>query len=465
MFPNNFLWGSATASYQAEGAYNQDNRGMTIWDEFTHTPGKSFGDSNGDVAADHYHRIDEDIRLMKETGHNAYRFSIAWSRILPQGIGDVNQCGLKYYNELIDKLIKNNIEPMVTLYHWDLPLALGNNGSWENRDTIDAFIKYAKICYKAFGDRVRIWTTFNEPTYFIKSGYLIGNYPPQVQDFRRAAIVFHNVMVASALAIRAFREMNVPGEIGVVHAYETIYPASDKAEDIQAAKFADDIYNNIVYDVTINGIYPPALTALLSQHMDLAFIEQDAAILKGSTVDYLGVNYYSRYVVEHYSGTQTILKENNSGSIEDKGQVCIAGLFRIVDVEDAEYNDWDTEIFPQGLTDALLILKKKYNIPVYITENGIGLRETPATDGSINDDVRVRYIREHVKAIEKAIELGVDVRGYFHWSTMDLYSWVNGYDKRYGLFYVDFSNGCQRTLKQSAYAFRDIALSNGTCLN
>lgn len=465
MFPANFLWGSATASYQAEGGYNQDNRGMTIWDEFTHIPGNSFGESNGDIAADHYNRIDEDIRLMKASGHNAYRFSIAWSRILPEGIGEINPAGLKYYSDLIDKLIANEIEPMVTLYHWDLPLGLGQSGSWENRATIEAFVNYARICFEAFSPRVRIWTTFNEPTYFIKSGYLIGNYPPQVQDFRRAAVVFHHVMVASALAIREFRNMEIPGEIGVVHAYETIYPASDTPEAHKAAAFADDVYNNIVYDVAVNGTYPLALTALLGQHMDLSFIKEDAAILKGSTVDYLGVNYYSRYVVEHYSGTQTILKENNSGSVEDKGQICVAGLFRIVDVDGAEYNDWDTEIFPQGLTDALMLLKEKYNLPAYITENGIGLRETPESDGTINDDVRVRYIREHALAIEKAIELGADVRGYFHWSTMDLYSWVNGYDKRYGLFHVDFDNNCERTLKQSAYAFRDIALSNGRCLS
>lgn len=466
MFPNNFLWGSATASYQCEGGYKQDGRGMTIWDEFTHIPGNSFNNTTGDVASDHYNRVDEDIALMKAMGHTSYRFSIAWSRILPTGrTNHINQAGIDFYSDLIDKLLDNGIEPMVTLYHWDLPLSLGQEGSWENRDIIDAFVDYARLCFEQFGDRVKLWTTFNEPTFFVKSGYLIGNYPPQVTDFRRAAIVFHHVMVASALAIKLFREKQIEGVIGVVHAYETIYPKTNSAEDLKAASIADDIYNNIVYDVVVNGVYPKQLYDMLTQKMDVSFIEADAELLKSQTVDYIGVNYYSRYVIEHYTGNETVLKQNNTGSIDNKTQISIAGLFRVVETEGGFISEWDADVYPEGLTDALLRLNKRYNgITMYVTENGIGLREKPDEKGVINDEIRVDFLRNHIKAIHSAIEQGVDVRGYYHWSTMDLYSWVNGYDKRYGLIHVDFENNCYRTPKKSFYEFRNIADSNGQCL-
>ena len=465
MFPKNFLWGSATASYQVEGGYDQDGRGMTIWDEFTHVPGNSFNNSNGDISSDHYNRVSEDISLMKEMGHTSYRFSIAWSRILPNGKKHlINKEGIEFYSKLIDELLLNGIEPMVTLYHWDLPLALGNIGSWENEETVVAFQDFAEICFKEFGDRVKYWTTFNEPTFFIKSGYIIGNYPPQVKDSFRAMKVFHNVMIASAKAINLYKSLNLDGFIGIVHAYETIYPYSDSPKDIAAATIADDLYNNIVYDVAVNGEYPKGLLELIPEHFDISFIDKDKDILKSAKVDYLGVNYYSRYIIKHYDGDETCLKVNNTGSAEDKHRICIAGLFQVVDSDSKDLTEWDMEIYPQGLTDGLERLHNKYNLPMYITENGIGLRDELDALGQIQDIKRVNYIREHVKAIYYAIEKGIDVRGYYPWSTLDLYSWVNGYDKRYGLIYVDFDNGCTRTPKQSFYEYKEIALSHGKSL-
>lgn len=466
IFPKEFLWGSATASYQVEGGYNEDGRGQSIWDVFTHVPGNSFNDTNGDVASDHYHRYKEDIKLMAEMGHNSYRFSISWPRIFPDGTGKVNQKGIDFYNDLINELLKYNIEPNVTIYHWDLPQALQDIGGWENREIIDAYVEYAKTCFKEFGDRVKLWVTINEPTYSIYSGYLIGNYPPKVKDFKRAVKAIHHVMTASAKAVKEFRTMNLDGKIGIVHAYSPVYVLEETKENLEAAKIAEEIFNYCVYDTAVLGRYPASLLTKVTTAMDISFIKsEDMKLIKENRVDFIGVNYYSRYIVQAYNDDKTELLANNTGE-RKKGssKIRAKGLFEVIEDPNGRYTSWDMEIYPEGLCEGLLKLKERYgNIPFYITENGVGMLDK-LINGEINDDERIEYLKEHIVAAKKAIDLGVDLRGYYPWSTMDLYSWVNGYHKRYGFIYIDYENDCKRIPKKSFYWYKKVAKSNGACL-
>lgn len=466
-FPEGFLWGSATAAYQVEGAHMEDGKGENMWDRFTKINRTRLNGINADVAADHYHRFREDVRLMAEMGHNSYRFSISWSRILPDGTGHANQKGIEFYSNLINELLQYNIEPNVTLYHWDLPQSLQDIGGWENRETANAFIEYAKVCFREFGDRVKLWVTINEPTYFIYSGYLRGNYPPEAKDFRRAAKALHHVLLASAGAISAYRQTGLDGKIGLVHSYEPVYVLEETEENLKAAEIAEEIYNYAIFDPAVKGTYPAKIMALLQKAMDTSFITStDLKLMKENPVDFLGVNYYSRNIAQAYDGDETVLVANNSGE-RKKGtssKIKAKNLFELIENPNGVYTRWDMEIFPQGLYEGLLRLKDRYgNIPVYITENGVGLIESPV-DGTINDQERIDYLEQHVIAMKKAIDAGVDLRGYYPWSTMDLYSWINGYRKRYGFIYIDYENNCRRIPKESYYWYQKIAKSNGGVL-
>lgn len=466
-FPEGFLWGSATASYQVEGAYMEDGKGENMWDRFTHINHKRLNGLNGDVASDHYHRYQEDVRLMAEMGHNSYRFSISWNRILPEGTGRINRKGIDFYNKLINELLEHNIEPNVTLYHWDLPQNLQEIGGWENRETIDAFLEYAKICFHEFGDRVKLWVTINEPTYFIYSGYLRGNYPPEAKDFKRAAKALHHVMLASASAVKAYRETGLSGKIGLVHSYEPVYVLEETEENLQAAEIAEEIFNYAIYDPAVKGCYPEKMMALLQKSMDISFIRySDLKTMRENPVDFLGVNYYSRNIVQAYHGSETELVANNSGERKNgaSSKIKAKNLFEVIENPNGVYTRWDMEIFPDGLYEGLLRLKERYNnIPVYVTENGVGLIET-IENGKINDKERIDYLEQHVIAMKKAIDANVDLRGYYPWSTMDLYSWINGYRKRYGFIYIDYENNCMRTPKESYYWYKKIAETNGGIL-
>jgi len=466
-FPKGFLWGSATAAYQVEGAYLQDEKGENIWDRFTNMNNEELKGVNGNVASDHYNKFKEDIALMKEMGHNSYRFSISWSRILPNGTGYVNRKGIDFYNQLIDELIIQNIEPNVTLYHWDLPQPLQDIGGWENRAIIEAFTNFAKICFKEFGDRVKLWVTINEPTYFLFSGYLKGNYPPRARDYKRVAKALHHVMVASASVVKAYRKLQQDGKIGIVHSYEPVYVLEENPENLKAAEIADDIANYCVYDAAAKGYYPKKLMAILQSFMDTSFIElDDLELLKLNTVDFLGVNYYSRHIVQAYHGEETVIVANNTGKRKkgESSKIKIKKLFEVIENPCGNYTKWDMEIFPQGLYDGLLRLKERYNnMPIYITENGVGFHEN-LENGRINDQYRIDYMNQHILAIKNALDDGTDVRGYYAWSTIDLYSWINGYKKRYGLIYVDYENNCKRIPKDSFYWYKIVAKTNGEIL-
>ncbi|HIY57218.1 MAG TPA: glycoside hydrolase family 1 protein [Candidatus Tetragenococcus pullicola] len=454
-----FLWGSATASYQCEGAWNEDGRVPSLWDVYLHENQLE----DGDVASDFYHHYKEDIRLMKEGGQTSYRFSISWSRVITDKFGTINPKGIAFYQRVIEECLKNDIEPFVTIFHWDLPDYLEKEGGWLNRSTVDAYLNLCRVLFDKFGDKVRLWATFNEPRYYVFSGYFIGNYPPAVHDAQKTAQASYYMMLANAKAIQLYRKMKQTGEIGIVHSYGPIYGVDDSSETKQAMRDADNYYNNWVLDPAILGIFPKdLLEKLISSGIDLSFIqENDSQIFKENTVDFIGLNYYARVIIAPYKEGETVLSVNNSGkSAKGSSKIVVKDWFeQLFDLPDAEYTDWDVEIFPQGLYEGILMVHEKYNIPIYITENGVGVYED--VDHPIEDNYRIEFLNDHIDAILRSKKDGADVRGYYVWSTMDLYSWKNGTEKRYGLVAVDFNNQCSRKPKKSYYWYKKVCDSNG----
>ncbi len=448
-----FLWGSATASYQCEGGWNEGNRAISMWDRYLHDNHLE----NGDVASDHYHRYEEDIRMMKEGGQNSYRFSIAWPRIIKNAEGEVNQEGVDFYNRVIDTCLKYDIEPFVTIFHWDLPDYLEQNGGWLNRQTTEAYAHYAKVCFEKFGDRVRLWTTFNEPRYYTFSGYLIGNYPPGHQDLQETVTSSYYMMLASAMAVKEFRNGGYQGQIGIVHSFSPIYGVDSTVETAIAARYAENFYNNWILDTAALGEIPGDLLAELYGRCDLSMMKpEDLELIKNYTVDFLGLNYYARVMIAPYTTGETTLIVNNKGK-QAKGtsQTIIKGWFEQVRPESSQYTEWDTEIFPEGLCEGIRRVWNKYRLPVYITENGIGLYEDVTVE-QVDDRQRIEFMDSHIHAVMQAREEGCDVRGYYAWSPFDLYSWKNGTEKRYGLVAIDYEDGLKRKPKKSYYWYRDM---------
>lgn len=450
-FPPNFLWGAATAAYQVEGAYNEDGKGPSIWDIFSHQPGTTYQGTNGDVAVDHYHRVKEDVQLMAEMGLQSYRFSISWPRLLPNGRGEINEAGIQFYSDLIDDLLAHNIEPMITLYHWDLPQALQDEGGWEARSTAEAFEEYARLCYARFGSRVKKWATFNETIVFIGHGYITGNHPPSVRNPARAIQACHHVFVAHALAIKAFRGMGINGEIGFVNVLQPHSPLTNSPEDKTASDLADAIHTHWFYDPVLKGHYP---AELLAQSQALwgvpRFAPGDDELLRKNRCDFIGLNYYRRETVSAQPPVEKV-----------SGEQGVEGLFYFVRNPQSTYTEWGWEIWPQGLTDGIMMIKERYgDIPIYITENGLGAVD-PIVDGEIVDDPRIDFLQMHIDALEKAIALGADVRGYYPWSFIDLLSWLNGYKKQYGFVYVDHKKNLARQRKKSFFWYQDVIASRG----
>lgn len=454
-----FLWGSATAAYQCEGAWNEDGKGPSEWDVFCHTSKLNINHATGDVSCDHYHHYEEDIKMMAECGQNTYRFSISWARILPLGTGNVNPKGIEFYNRLIDTCLKYKIVPNVTLFHYDLPAAIAEKGGWENRETVDDFVNYAKACFEAFGDRVPMWATINEPKYYDYCSYAAGNYPPNVKDFNRFAKVGYHLLLGSAKAIIEYHKGNYPGKIGLVHASGNVeVQGNDEASKI-AYRNADLFYNKWITDTCIKGYFPDDLFVKLKEsNIDMSYIKkEDKPIFMNGTVDFLGVNIYTRSYVKPYTTGETKINVNNVGAGSNvKEGVVIKGWFETAYDDNVRRNRWGREIYPRCMYDELMELKDKYgNLPIYITENGHGCYEE-VTDGKINDDERIEILQEFVDWMLKAKHDDVNVKGYYVWSTMDLYSWVNGYKKRYGLVYVDFDNGNKRIPKKSYYWYKNL---------
>jgi beta-glucosidase len=439
-FPDDFLWGAATAAYQIEGSPLADGAGPSIWQRFSHDPRlmASPGDT-GDVACDHYNRWREDVALMKALGLKAYRFSIAWGRVLPEGTGRVNAAGLDFYERLVDELLANEIEPLATLYHWDLPAALDDKGGWLNRDSADWFAEYGRVLFERLDGRVRKWVTLNEPWVVTDGGYLHGALAPGHRNLFEAPIASHNLMRAHGSAVLAYRATGAH-EIGLVVNIEPKYAASDSPEDQAAQRRAEAYMNRQYLEPAIHGRYPPELAEMFGE----AWPDWPAADfdLIRQPVDFLGVNYYTRNVTR--ADDSFLLK---AGPVEQKNATITT-------------TGW--EVFPQGLTDMLLWVKETYgDIPLYVTENGAAFYDPPrAIHGRVEDPLRVEYLRTHIAAAGEAIRRGVDVRGYMLWSLLDNLEWSLGYSKRFGMVHVDFETQV-RTPKASARFYSEVIATNG----
>jgi beta-glucosidase len=442
-FPDSFLWGAATSAYQIEGSPLADGAGPSIWQRFTHSPGLTVNGETGDVACDHYRRYRGDIALMRELGLNAYRFSISWSRILPEGTGRVNEGGLDFYRRLVDGLLEAGITPNATLYHWDLPAALDDRGGWLNRDIADWFAEYARVMFRALGDRVPMWATLNEPWVVTDGGYLHGALAPGHRNLYEAPLATHNLMRAHGAAVQVYRA-EAKHAIGLVVNLEPKYPASDRAEDVQATRLADAYMNRQYLDAACLGRYPDEMREIFGDAWPEWF-DGDMAAIK-HPLDFVGVNYYTRNVTEHWP---TALPLRSRGARQ----------------QHATYTETGWEVHPSSLTRILVWVKERYgNLPLYITENGAAFYDPPKTiDGRIDDPLRVHYYREHLRAAADAIAQGVDLRGYYAWSLLDNFEWSLGFSKRFGIIHVDYETQ-ERTIKASGRFYSEVVRSNGGAL-
>jgi beta-glucosidase len=442
-FPSAFLWGAATSAYQIEGSPLADGAGPSIWQRFAHTPGMIRDGDTGDVACDHYRRWREDVALMRTLGLKAYRFSIAWGRIFPEGIGRLNPAGLVFYERLVDALLANGIEPMVTLYHWDLPAALDDRGGWLNRDAAQWFAEYASALFRRLDDRVKLWTTLNEPWVVADGGYLHGTLAPGHRSRYEAPIATHNLLRAHALAVQAYRAIGSHA-IGLVVNLEPKYPASAREEDVAATRRADAYMNRQYLDPVFFGAYPEELCEIFGDAWpDWPVADFD---LIRQPIDFVGVNYYTRSVT-----------------------CCDPNVWPLraarVRQRQATYTETDWEVFPQGLADTLCWVRDRYgNPPVYVTENGAAFFDPPTAEGDrVRDPLRVDYLRSHLLALRGATAAGCDVRGYFVWSLLDNLEWSQGFSKRFGIVHVDFATQ-RRTPKDSARFYADVVATNGSTL-
>jgi 6-phospho-beta-glucosidase len=470
-FPTGFVWGSATAAIQIEGASREGGKGPSQWDVFCEkNPEKIFEGEGPSRACDHYHRWKEDVQLMKATGHTGYRMSIAWTRILPTGTGAVNPEGVRFYRKLFEELHKNGIQPNVTLYHWDLPQVLAEQGGWENKETIDHFARYARLCFELFGDQVKLWSTLNEPGWTTLQSYVTGLHPPNKKDYKSAIQVATHYMIAHAAAVKEFRDWqqklihsdSMESQIGVVINMSTIYPQNPQdARDCEAAQLADGILNRWFFEAAMKGQFPEDIVSFYKKcNLQADLSEQEAQLIKNQKIDFIGVNYYYPHFVSH-EATESAYHLNTSGNKNDDCIFSIKDLFRFVKDQNGKFTDWGWQIYPEGLYD---LLKRAQDlcpgIPVYITENGIGLQESLNQDSQVDDEGRIEFVKEHLKVAHRAWRDGVNLKGYYMWSLMDNFSWVNGFKKRYGFLFVDRKT-LKRTIKKSAYWFKNVSEANG----
>ncbi|MGL5043011.1 MAG: 6-phospho-beta-galactosidase [Culicoidibacterales bacterium] len=440
-FPEGFYFGGATAAYQAEGAVFAEGRGPCYWDPYYHQPNSQF---NADIASDFYHRYEEDLALGAAHGVNAIRISLSWSRIFATGSGEVNLAGIAFYHRLIDACLAKKVEPFVTLHHFDTPLPLFAAGDWLNYETVNAFVEYARICFEAYGQKVKYWITINEPWSVVAGQYLIGHFPPNIKyDIPKAIQAMHQMMVAHGRVARLHKELKLASKIGIVHILETKYPLTATKEDLAAAQNDDTLANAFMLDACFKGAYSEKTLAIIKQIMasnDAKFVAKDAEILAliPQDTDFLGVNYYASHFCQKAEKT-SFIQHNGSGN-KGESVFSLRGVAKRVKHPNVPTTDWDWPIFPQGLSAMLQRIKADYPAckTIYVTENGMGAIEALDDNKTVADDNRIAYVEAHLGAIKEAITAGVNVKGYFIWSLMDMFSWTNGYNKRYGLFYVDF---------------------------
>jgi beta-glucosidase len=442
VFPEGFLWGGATSAYQVEGSPLADGAGSSIWHRFSHTPGQVRDGDTGDVACDHYRRAGEDVALMRELGLSAYRFSVAWGRVLPEGRGPVNAKGLDFYRRLVDLLLDAGIQPFVTLYHWDLPAALDDLGGWLNRDIAGWFAEYADVMFRALDGRVRCWATLNEPWVVADGGYLYGVLAPGHRNLFEAPIATHNLLRAHAAAVQAYRARGAH-QIGLVVNLEPKYPASPSVQDVAATARSDAYMNRQYLDPVFLGSYPEELPEIFGEAWPETTGAEAAALRE--PIDFLGVNYYTRGVMRHDPAVWPV----RAATVRQPG---------------ALYTETDWEVFPQGLFDTLMWVRQRYGaVPLYITENGAAFADPAPAEAGIEDPLRVAYLREHLRAAHRAIEQGVNLRGYFVWSLLDNFEWNHGFSKRFGIVHVDYATE-RRTPKASARFYAEVIRTNGTAL-
>ncbi len=455
-FPDDFLWGASTSAYQAEGAYNEDGKGLSVQD--LHHP-KDIADFK--IASDHYHHFKEDVQMMAELGLKAYRFSIAWTRIIPDGDGEINKAGIDFYNALIDELCAYHIEPVVTMYHFDLPLALHEKGGWANRHTIDAFVRYARILFENFGDRVKYWLTINEQNVMINHPNAMnpGRLPSKKELYQQC----HNMFVASAKATLLCHEMIENGKIGPAPNITAIYPETCKPEDIIAADNWESIRCWLYLDMAVYGRYNNLVWSYLEDHMLTPEIEEgDMDLLAQAKPDYLGINYYATATVAGPKNDGTDCQARNGDQ-----QIIIGeeGVYRAASNQYLETTEYGWMIDSIGLRVTLRRIYDRYHMPILITENGIGAKDELAKDGKIHDHYRIDYLQRHFHQAQLAITDGVDLIGYCPWSFMDLVSTHQGYGKRYGFVFIDRDEKnikqLKRIKKDSFYWYRDIIQNNG----
>ncbi|AAM23648.1 Beta-glucosidase/6-phospho-beta-glucosidase/beta- galactosidase [Caldanaerobacter subterraneus subsp. tengcongensis MB4] len=436
-FPKDFTWGVATSSYQIEGAVNEDGRTPSIWDTFSKTEGKTYQGHTGDVACDHYHRYKEDVQIMKEIGVKAYRFSIAWPRIFPEE-GKYNPKGMDFYKRLVDELLKREIIPVATIYHWDLPQwAYEKNGGWLNRESVKWYVEYASKLFEELGDVIPLWITHNEPWCSSILSYGIGEHAPGHKDWREALIAAHHILLSHGEAVKVFRDMNLKGaQIGITLNLTPAYPASEKEEDKLAVQYADGFANRWFLDPIFKGNYPEDMMELYSKIIgEFDFIREGDLETISVPIDFLGVNYYTRSIVKY--NEDSMLKAEN---VPGPGKKTEMG--------------W--EISPESLYDLLKRLDREYTkLPMYITENGVAFKDEVTEDGRVHDYERIEYIKEHLKAIARFIEEGGNLKGYFVWSLLDNFEWAHGYSKRFGIVYVDYETQ-KRILKDSAFWYKGV---------
>jgi beta-glucosidase len=445
-FPPDFLWGAATASYQIEGGWNEDGKSESIWDRFSHTPGKIENGDTGDVACDHYHRWQEDVRLMQTIGLKAYRLSIAWPRIIPEGRGKVNQAGLDFYSRLVDSLLEVDIQPFVTLYHWDLPQVLQDEGGWARRSTAQAFVDYADVVTRHLGDRVKHWITHNEPSVAAWNGYLNGAHAPGLQIPAAAMATSHHLLLSHGWAIPVIRQNSPDAEVGQSSNVNWTTPASPSQADYEAFRgmsglwcrwFLDPLYGrgypaDVVADATAQGYLPVE---------GMTFVQEGDLKAIAVPTDFLGLNFYTRFVARSQTTPEG---QNQPPSVVRAPRNSV------------DWTEMNWEVYPEGLFRVLGWLYYDYQpLKIYVTENGASYSDGPGSDGRVHDERRTRYLAAHFEAAEQAIQAGIPLAGYFVWSLMDNFEWGHGYSQRFGLVWVDFKTK-QRILKDSALWYKKV---------
>ncbi len=453
-FPENFKFGVSTSSYQIEGASNE--RGQSIWDVFSHKKNNIADGTNGDITCDHYHKFKEDIKTMKELGINSYRFSFSWPRIFPKGYGELNEKGLNFYKRLINELKKREIEPIATLYHWDLPQKLQEEGGWINKETAKHFENYARFMFKEFGNSIDKWITHNEPWVASFVGNAEGRHAPGLKDFKTAVQVSHNILYSHGLAVKAFRDENLKGEIGISLNLSPVYNESNDKELEHIKERYDQFLNKWFLDPLFKGKYPQDLFDFYKEKHGFNETSKEEMNLINLPIDFLGINYYTPTVLK--KKTQ---KENNSLSTK-------------ADFSNQGYSSLDTSGFsskeknilmkwkanPRGLESLLKNIKKEYGeIPIYITENGFSFENPVKKELEINDKERINYFKDHLNILTKIINEGIPLKGYFAWSLLDNFEWSFGLSKRFGLIYVNFETQ-ERIWKKSAHFYKNFINEN-----